>query len=351
MSIGNIAIRTAALESLIPLPPGDVAPMRTAFAGMVSKQWQTFVPDVLAGSAQGLRDSQLAKVRFIGEMYARACYSMLLVSAKGPAMLRLPIRAAAVLPQSRHMTIWLGGKLLAALEKLHSRAVHRQVLLTSALMGTLDVVLDEAAFSGEGAVLRVASLITQDAPASLLPAEQPVAALAKAARRDESAWQSDYWEKVLEPAVRNYCLAEVLAVTHASDPSGMGHRWAGIDAAIKGMWYAAGPCMDLRGSLSLFDQGQWNCEQRWMADASLLMQMIDDWVDQDEDRGARLTPITTGDWSLQSVSDLYSKTIRDLGAMLIQSGIRSPVLQELFADLYRDYLHTAIEAMRNGVAN
>jgi hypothetical protein len=83
-------------------------------------------------------------------------------------------------------------------------------------MGTLDVVLDETASSGEAAVLRIASLISREAPTSQLPTEQPIARLAQTIRRYESAWQSDFWETVLQPSVRNYCLAEALAVAHAS---------------------------------------------------------------------------------------------------------------------------------------
>ena len=61
-----------------------------------------------------------------------------------------------------------------------------------------------------------------------------------------SSWQSGYWETVLVPAVQEYCLAEALAVAHAPDPKGMGHRWAGIDSAIKGMWYVVGPLYGVR---------------------------------------------------------------------------------------------------------
>jgi len=85
--------------------------------------------------------------------------------------------------------------------------------------------------------------------------------------------------------------------------------------------------MELQGGLPRFDQPEWNPEQQWMANTSLLMQMIDDWVDQDEDCGSRTPPMIIGEWSLESVSDLYAKTVQDLRALLIQSGIRSPVLQ------------------------
>ena len=324
--------------------------MRTAFTRMVSKQWQAYVPSTLLGYEEGIAGSQLAKGRFIGEMYARACYSMLLVSHSGPKTLRVPIRASAFLPQSRRLIIRLGSALLLGMEQLLTKAVHRQLLLTSALMGMLDVVLDDAASSGEDAALRVASLTAQPGPAKLLPAEQVIVGLARAARKTETSWQTEYWDRVLQPAVRNYCQAEVLATEQVPDPTGMGHRWAGIEAAIKGMWYVAGPLMGLQGDPSRFERSQWNREQHWMADTSLLMQMIDDWFDQDEDRGARLTPVVTGNWTLESTADLFHKTVQDLTALLDANGIQKPIVKALLVDLYKDYLHVAMGAMRTGVA-
>ena len=324
--------------------------MRAAFARMVSKQWQTYVPLALRECEGGIHRSQFAKARFIGEMYARACYSMLLVSSCGPASLRIPVRASAFFPQSRGLTLRLGSVLLLNLERLLARAVHRQLLLTSALMGMLDLVLDDAASAGDAAALRVASLTARPCPADLLPAERVIVALTCAARHAETAWQAEYWDRILQPALRTYCQAEVLAVRQVPDPTGMGHRWAGIEAAIKGMWYVAGPLMGLHDDLSRFERSRWNREQQWMADTSLLMQMIDDWVDQDEDRGARLTPVAAGDWTLDSAAALFEKTVRDLTVLLDTSGIQKPVLKAILVDLYKDYLHTAMDAMRAGIA-
>ena len=85
-------------------------------------------------------------------------------------------------------------------------------------------------------------------------------------------------------------------------------------------------------------------------DTSLLMQMIDDWVDQDEDRNARVTPVLSGEWNMNSLDELYRKTTRDLTAMLRENRIKNHALQQLFLDLYNDYLHVALTAMRSGVA-
>jgi hypothetical protein len=272
----DTAERAAVIDRFIPRPPADVAPLRCAFSSMVAKQWEMYLPSVTTAAPLGATHAHSIKARFIAEMYARACYSMLLLSACAPASLRFPVRATSMLPLSRGMAIALGSALLSNLNRLVPRAVHRQLLLTSALMGAFDVVLDQAASSGEAAVLRIASLMAPHAPATLLPAEQPIAALTRTIRQSETSWQSGYWENILVPAVRAYCLAEALAVAHIPDPMGMGHRWAGIDSAIKGMWYAVGPCMGLSGNLARFEKTEWNREQRWMADTSLLMQMIDD---------------------------------------------------------------------------
>jgi len=207
----NAAGRAAVIVRIIPRPPGDVAPLRNAFSGMVARQWETYLPSATNCAPLGATHAQSIKARFVAEMYARACYSMLLLSACGPALLRFPVRATSMLPLSRGMAIALGGALLSGLKELVPRAVHRQLLLTSALMGAFDVVLDEAASSGEAAVLRIASLITPHAPAALLPAERSIATLTRMIRRSETGWQSGYWENVLVPAVRAYCLAEGLA--------------------------------------------------------------------------------------------------------------------------------------------
>ena len=66
-----------------------------------------YIPPALAGCAEKMAGPQFAKGRFIGEMYARACYSMLLVSQQGPTSLRIFVRAAALLPPSRELAISL----------------------------------------------------------------------------------------------------------------------------------------------------------------------------------------------------------------------------------------------------
>src|SRR6266568_409861 len=109
----NTAQRAAVIEPLIPRPPADVRPLRIAISTTVAKQWERFLPTATEGRPFCATQRQSAKARFIAEMYARACYSMLMLSAAGPAALRLPVRATAMLPLSRGVAIRLGGALLS----------------------------------------------------------------------------------------------------------------------------------------------------------------------------------------------------------------------------------------------
>lgn len=129
--------RAAVLDAIIPRPPADIAPLRAVFSRMVSRQWEAYAPE----GGPDLSAARFAKGRFIAEMYARACYAMLLVSANGPLLLRVPVRAAAFLPQSRALAIQVGRVFLARMDRLLPAAVNRQLVLMSGLMGMLLVDL------------------------------------------------------------------------------------------------------------------------------------------------------------------------------------------------------------------
>lgn len=157
--------KAAAIRSVIPMPPSDIAPLAKMFAGLATRLWDKYLPAVVEIRQNAVPEKIVAKGRFIGEMYVRACYSMLLVSSNGPVILAAPIRAAAVLPVSRKTSLRLGTTFFASLEYLLPAAFHRQMLLMSALMGMLDPVLDSAMTVGEAAALRIAALFGSGCPA------------------------------------------------------------------------------------------------------------------------------------------------------------------------------------------
>jgi hypothetical protein len=87
-----------------------------------------------------------------------------------------------------------------------------------------------------------------------------------------------------------------------------------------------------------------------MADTSLLMQMIDDWIDQDEDLSVRSTAVLSRDWSPEGIQNLYQKTLEDLTLLLKKNGVRNGTVRRLFVDLYTDYIYAGLDAMKSGVA-
>jgi hypothetical protein len=277
---------------------------------------------------------------------------MLLVSNSGPWLLRRPIRSATSLAVNRRTAIRCGRWLLSSLAYLVPQSVHRQLALMATLMGLMDLVLDldETAPAGQEAVLRVASMLSPKPQPMRNPREGTLATLTRAIRVGESEWQTNYWDTVLVPAIQSYCTEEALAVANVPDETGLGHRGAGIEAAIKGMWYVIGPYIGIAHGLEAFHRQQWNHVQQWMANSSLLMQMIDDWVDQDEDRGIRSTPVINGAWNARTIEALYAKTMCDLAALLEENRIHKKVFKDLFNDLYADYLYAAAEAMQSGLA-
>ena len=190
---------------------------------------------------------------------------LILVSARSPLPIRPLIRLSTRLPVSRGSTIRAGSFLFSILERLVPHRAHMQLALMATLMGIIDLVLDEVALEGRNSVLRVASLLTAEARAAN-PLEVTLERLACSLRSEETDWQAGYWTTVLLPATREYCEEEALAASKAIDPSGMGYRRAGIETAIKGMWYVVGPFMGFDDDLDVFQRAHWNREQRWMAD-------------------------------------------------------------------------------------
>jgi hypothetical protein len=217
------------------------------------------------------------------------------------------------------------------------------------MIGLIDQLLDEATANGPDEASQIALLLTA-VPEPQSPLQTTLQTLVRSLRTEESSWQTNYWTTVLLPATQRYCQEEALAAAGKTDPSGMGFRWAGIEAAVSGMWYAVGSYIGLKDDCETVRRQNWNAEQRWMADTSLLMQMIDDWIDQDEDLSVRSTAILSRDWTPEGIQNLYRKTVEDLTRLLNTNGVRNDTVRTLFVDLYTDYIHAGLDAMKSGVA-
>jgi hypothetical protein len=343
------AARVRSIEERIFSPPDDVFRLRQSIQKVVAAQWQRYVPPALSASPLEGGTAKAVKIRFLAEMYLRACYSMIAVSDRCPLLLRMQIRCPRQLPLPRAVVLLAGTRFFSSLNWLLPARVHRQLALMATMIGLIDQLLDEATANGPDEALRIALLLTAE-PAPHSPLQTTLHTLVRSLRADESSWQACYWTTVLLPATQKYCQEEALAATGKKDPSGMGYRWAGIEAVISGMWYVIGSYIGLDNHRQSHQRQNWNAQQKWMADTSLLMQMIDDWIDQDEDRAVRSTAVLSRDWSPAGIQRLYWKTIDDLTLLLDKNGVRNETIGKLFVDLYTDYIHAGLDAMKNGIA-
>jgi len=337
------------IEELIASPPDDVIRLRQSIQKVVRAQWQRYVPPALNVSPLEASTAKAAKIRFLAEMYLRACYSMIVVSDRCPLVLRMQIRCPRRLALPRSVVLWAGPKIFSSLDWLLPPRVHRQMALMATTIGLIDELLDEATANGQDEASQVAVLLTAR-PKPHSPLQAALQTLVRSLRADESIWQTNYWTTVLLPATEKYCQEEALAAAGKRDPSGMGFRWTGIEAAINCMWYVVGSYIGLEDDREAVRRQNWNAEQKWMADTSLLTQMIDDWIDQDEDFPVRSTAILSGDWSPEEIQNLYRKTVEDLNQLLNKNGVQNGTVRALFLDLYTDYIYTGLDAMKNGVA-
>jgi len=195
------ALRIAEISQLIPPPAPDLTPLRSQFTRAVDSLREQYAAALDRGST---------RVRFVAGMYARGCYSMLLVKSRAARM-------GGRVPLPRVVAISFIGALLRMLAHLASRDTHSRIACVSTLMATIDPVLDKYAAGGLELALRV-------------PDDPPIRSLIEATRAGESSWRASYWDESVAPAVRDYRAAEALAIAGMPDPAALGHRGAGIQA-------------------------------------------------------------------------------------------------------------------------
>jgi hypothetical protein len=341
--------RVRTIEALIASPPDDVIPIRRSIQKMVAARLRRYLPSTPGADQLGRDTAEAVKIRFLAEMYMRACYSMIIVSDGCPLLLRIQIRCPRQLPLPRAVVLSAGPGIFSLLDWLLPASVHKQLALMATMIGLIDQLLDEATANGPDEASQIALLLAAESePHS--PLQATLQALVRSLRAKASSWQTSYWTTILMPAIQKYCREEALAAAGKRDPSGMGFRSAGIEAAINGMWYAVGSFLGIDDDFEAVRRPNWNAEQKWMADTSLLMQMIDDWIDQDEDLSVRSTAVLSRDWSQEGIQNLYQKTIEDLTLLLNKNGVRNGTVRRLFVDLYADYIYAGLDAMKSGVA-
>ena len=103
----------------------------------------------------------------------------------------------------------------------------------------------------------------------------------------------------------------------------LGHRVAGVEGTIDGLIF---PVFRYAGEAT----------RQWMYDVSMFIQMMDDWLDYEDDReGERMTPVVVGTWDFDAISTMWWKTVRGIEDLVRASGLRSPHYVRFCAQVLR----------------
>jgi hypothetical protein len=140
------------------------------------------------------------------------------------------------------------------------------------------------------------------------------------------------FERAMEH-VTGWIRAEVRAMCGEPDPTGLGHRLAGVEGTIEGLLFPVA---------RYADEGT----RAWMVDVSLFVQVLDDWFDYEVDaRSDRATPVTTGAWTFADVAATWRRTTAGIEALVRASGLSSPRYVRFVREAYVLMMHEVMVAM------
>jgi hypothetical protein len=327
------ALSARNISEIVPRPSAAIERLAEAVMRVVTAQWKRYVAEVFEDGTEARAVVCAPKMRVAAIMYARGCYSMAILGRAAPLPVRTAVFVSGLLPLSPHFAARAGSLTFSALPFLIPKQLHRRIVLVSILMAVLDEIVDEYA--------------PKQGDASAVFDSTTMRTVIPALREGESTWQCEYWNSVLMPAMLRFAREEQDAVAGKFDAELLGHRGAGIDAALKSMWYAVGQFIGVEPSCDANGRARWNATQQWMENGTLLVQMMDDWIDRDRDATTRPTPVTQGQWTMSDIQAQYHKTREDLKAVLYEQGIKSIALHEVVCALYAEYLYRAMRAMEH----
>jgi hypothetical protein len=324
--------RAAALRAALGRPPERPSALADAIRDVTRAQFGRHVEPLVTRHAPSLKATPFMDKLRIGacELYAVAPYLALVCGDKAPPLLRALLGAADVLPEgvfarvARHAIQGLGALAL--------QREQRQIALVAAFIVVVDHTLDhgmddaplargqrlKATLRGErapeGELLRLAATLASQLHEGLHRVQRPAL---EAALHHIDAWID----------------AEVRALSGEADPTGLGHRRAGVEGTIEGLLFPverwAGPAV-----------------RAWLNDVSMFVQMADDLLDIDHDlRDGRATPATEGRWTAREVGEAWRGTVAGLETLVRRVNPGTRRLGDRVTAAYRQMMIELVGAM------
>lgn len=333
--------RAEAVREVIGLPDPRYAGLPMALRRETRRYWHRYVEPLISENWPEVRSTRFYKKFQVGaqNVYAPAPYTVVVVSAKRPLVLRAFNRLCAWLRLPRPV-ISLGLKLmLPFFAWLLLRRENARIVRMAAFIALVDEAFDhhmEGIPPAErGELLR--RVLRGEAP----PPNKPFA-LVRALRVALEEGATDEEKRELERAMDGcvaWAEAEVRNLLGEPDPEGLCHRKVGILTGIDGLAWTVRRHVGVR-------------EHQWMYDVSEFIQMLDDWVDFEKDTEIGFTtPVHTGVWTLEQIAASYAQTSDTVAAIVRDNGERYEPYVALARESYRYQVADLLRLMLDGVAD
>lgn len=328
------AARIDALRALLGTPDPSVRPLAQGIRATAHTHFDRHVLPLVRAHWPAVEGTAFFDKLRIGacDLYASGPYTALLCAPRRPLRVRLVTDLGNALPLPPAQLAQLGRVAMLLLGRFALADQHRRIALVAAFIVVVDHALDH---------------VMPDAPDSRgprleavldgrAPADHPALALARALAVAMSDGLDAADRGAFEAAmarVTEWIRAEVRAMRHEPDPSGLGHRRAGVEGTIDGL---------------LFPVVRWAGEgaRAWMYDVSMFVQLMDDWMDAEADaRSDRPTPVVTGAWTFDNVADAWRRSVTGLDGLVRTAGLTSPRYVAFVRAGYVLMMHDVMEAM------
>ncbi len=272
-------------------------------------------------------------------LYGSAPYTVLLCAPDRPLFFQVVSRIGNALPLPLPGLARLGQGALEMVGRLPGYdPIHRRIILVAAFIATIDHCFDHLM---EEPPAERGRRVSQLIDGHWQPTTEPLR-LARALRDEMGRDLGVHERQPFADAMNTLHIwvdSEVAALEGTEDPTGLGHRLAGIEGAIDGLLVAV--------------RRYTGDEARaWMVDVSLFVQMLDDWIDLEGDLESGLrTPVAQGLWTYEDIAEAWRRTVRGLEALVRSAGLMSPHYVDLLRETYILMLREVVEGMADRSAD
>ena len=326
--------RAALLRALLGTPDPSVRPFALGIRATAHRHFDLHIVPRIAEHWPALVGERFHEKLRIGacDLYASAPYTALFCAPRRPLLVRAVTDLGNALPVPTAVLAQLGRGAMSALGRFAYASAHRRIILIASFIVIVDHVFDhcmnEPPEERERKLLRV--LRGEDRPTT--PELALTASLATAMAAGLEPHERVAFDAAMD-RVYAWIHAEVRAMLGEPDPSGLGHRLAGIEGTIDGLLF---PVVQYGGEGA----------RAWMYDVSLFVQIADDWLDYELDLDSnRSTPVITGDWTFRDLEASWQRSVTGLSRLVTSAGLTSPRYIRFVREAFVLMMCDVLEAM------